>query len=495
MEQNQLSKLVGLALSFPEFVREYAVFKNWEVPDVHLEIADYLQNSGHDAAGVCAARNIAKSTIVQLYCCWRWLLEPRLRILVVSQNNKLSKSFSKQCQTILRTFWPVQHLYNKGRSDTFYNIKYCGEEQFESMACFTVLGSFTGRRADLIVLDDPMASSRSYSEAECTHALHGMMETQNLLQPAGRFFLQNKLQTPTYARTRTVVLYTPHNFQPHDYYIPHASHADHFMRSVATKHWPAVKDAKYNDEGQLIDGSSVFEFNLPFERLKSESKTNPRNFKLQRMVDSVPIQDDHALVKIDKIIRLNIDWESDVSMYNSTEPVAFLDPSNGGDEYAFCVCRVITYNHTRILYYEYVGGMRDLDFEDASARICYKLKEMGVNDVRLENNQDRERGFRKIMHECKYDARLRTFKLSSNKEMRIKKAIPAYASTGCFGCRPSVIEDRETLSQLQGLRYDSKLPKFDDRLDVIVYAMEELGRFVKPEYPDDGEVLGDLFGW
>lgn len=110
---------------------------------------------------------IGKSNILLLFQAWLWTLKPSIKIIGASYAMSISaRDLAFKCKQIIvsdkyRLYFPyVEIKYDKGAESDFHNTK--GGSRFSSSTDSTI----TGKRADIIIIDDPLNAQDSYSQKE-----------------------------------------------------------------------------------------------------------------------------------------------------------------------------------------------------------------------------------------------------------------------------------------------------------------------------------------
>lgn len=120
-----------------------------------------------------------KTLLVSVFFpCWLVLHKPTLKIATVSYSDDLSLQINRQRREIINSEWYQKHFGDlvkiregSDRQDEF---------QFESLGLMystSIKGTFTGKGADVIILDDIQKPSDMYSETERNRAILFLKET------------------------------------------------------------------------------------------------------------------------------------------------------------------------------------------------------------------------------------------------------------------------------------------------------------------------------
>lgn len=451
------STILDLALSFPKFVQASGEYMGFDVPELHLRMADAFV-TGDDFIGISAFRNSAKSYVSTLYAAWRLMLEPRLWILVVSGETKRAEQFSSSVAAHLSQLPWLNHLAPKTGSKSF-NVSGISPGEWPSLTSRTSRGNLRGPRADLIILDDPISTRDKHSPAVREKIATSMREVPLILNPAGRFYKMQGYEVPAYARTRAVALFTPTDRQPSDFY---QKGEGSFWNSFEVSRFPAVVDPVFDDDGLLEGGTSAWPERWPIDELIAEQRANPFTFSVERQVDNSPIEDERSLIRFGKIPQVEA---------KPSSLVCVVDPSGGADEYAYAIGGLVRTDSGTTLHISRVGGWRNMTPDEAGRELLDVLHEEKVVRVIIEENFPVASGIRRQASERKQSLAIETFKTSGRKETRLKEKLPTVLNGGAVSFDPKVLSDPRTVEQLRGLRSTPGLPPEDDRLDAIEFLV------------------------
>jgi hypothetical protein len=182
----------------PEIDPRLSIFKNflflcWKqlnLPDptpVQYDIADYLQDSPRRFV-IEAFRGVGKSYITSAFVCWKLLMNPDIKILVVSASKSRADDFSTFVLRLINEMPVLQHL--KPREDQ-RNSKIsfdCGPataSHSPSVKSVGITGMLTGSRADLIIADDVESANNSLTQAMRDKISESVKEFDAVLKPDG----------------------------------------------------------------------------------------------------------------------------------------------------------------------------------------------------------------------------------------------------------------------------------------------------------------------
>jgi hypothetical protein len=506
MASKKNKRIAQLAKSFPEFVKhmEIDVKRYPSVPPHHLQIAHDLQHSGERFIALAAWRRAAKSELLHYYCCWRFLLQPQLEILVLSASRERAEKFSKQIVRLMRQSPYLQHLAPKGNQvlSSFYLNGV--SKEWPSVQSVSIGTNFTGYRADLVIADDPLGAKIAQSFAKSREAIHALAEVNQVLRRPGGYYQIPDDKVPDWAMPQYVMAWTPHNFSPHNYYEPTPEMPEHIMRRCHQLTYPLVPDAVYDDSEMLIGGSSAWPEEFSWESIVSEQHLFPSKFALEKQLDASPRVDATSLVRFNKII--SHDDDSHVP-----EHYCYIDPASGGlDEFAYCIAGVSevktilgegdgqTKTVDRVIYVRELGGFKG-DPEDAFVQVMKRCdQDPSLTFIYADDNRSEALYLSPLIEKNRKRYRYEPFKITGShgsKESRLKLYIPGATNMGAIEMHTSILQDTTNYEQLSGLRDGFGLPKHDDRLDAMCYAIQDLGRQTSfsQNIEKYGQILGNIF--
>ena len=141
-------------VSFPVFFVMWAQVQRWTVPDLHLEICEWLEQCTQPERVLLVFRGAAKSTIYAVYKAWRLYCDPSLRSLVWAADDKLATKLTRDTLSVLRRH-PLcgGMLGTKPGAQSFWVIG-SADARNPSMEAVGVSSNATGSRADDLDFDD-----------------------------------------------------------------------------------------------------------------------------------------------------------------------------------------------------------------------------------------------------------------------------------------------------------------------------------------------------
>lgn len=176
---------------FRVFLRQVWDFLRLPPPTpVQNDIAYNLQHAQRRFI-IQAFRGVGKSWITVAFVLWCLLLNPELKIMVVSANQDLADSFSKFCKQLIHGMPMLQHLAPRaeaGQSDSAirFDVGPAMPSKDPSVKSAGITGQITGNRADIIVADDIEIPKNSYTHVMRERLSELVKEFDAVLKPGGR---------------------------------------------------------------------------------------------------------------------------------------------------------------------------------------------------------------------------------------------------------------------------------------------------------------------
>ena len=138
----------------------YVTWQHLNLPHptpVQYDIADYLQTRNEKRKIIEAFRGVGKSWITSAFVCWRLLINPQEKILVVSASKQRADDFSIFTKRLLGEMEILQHLApndDQRNSNIAFDVAPSRASHAPSVKSVGVTGQMTGSRASLIIADD-----------------------------------------------------------------------------------------------------------------------------------------------------------------------------------------------------------------------------------------------------------------------------------------------------------------------------------------------------
>ncbi|MFT8246321.1 phage terminase large subunit [Roseomonas sp. BN140053] len=176
---------------FLEFAWAWNSRNGQSTPDIHRRIARWL-DARHAAEDrrllLMAFRGCGKSTLVGLWCAWRLLRDPQLRILVLAADHALATKMVATVRRIIGRHPLCHHLLPDGAGDWAadrFSVRREGALRDPSMLAAGIGGNITGARADVIVCDDVEVAGNCDTAGKRAELRERLAETEFVLMPGG----------------------------------------------------------------------------------------------------------------------------------------------------------------------------------------------------------------------------------------------------------------------------------------------------------------------
>jgi len=178
----------------------FICWKHLNLPDptpVQYDIATFLQNK--PKRGVIEAfRGVGKSYITSAFVCHTLLLDPKLKVLVVSASKVRSDDFSTFTQRLIHEIPILQHLRSREgqrQSKVAFDVGPALASHSPSVKSVGITGQLAGSRADLIVADDVEVPNNSMTQSMRDKLSESVKEFDAILKPEGSIIYLGTPQT------------------------------------------------------------------------------------------------------------------------------------------------------------------------------------------------------------------------------------------------------------------------------------------------------------
>lgn len=178
-------------ISFKVFFAIWANQMSWEIPALHIQIIEFLEDSDNwdNKTGVLQVfRGAAKSTIVGLYIVWKLVRDPTYRFLIVSADHKTAVKITYDAHSIIERHPLAKHLKsdkNIWQSDRFW-VTGSTDARTPSLSAYGVMSNVTGIRSDEVIFDDVEVPKNCAGESERYKMRNRISDTVHILVPNGK---------------------------------------------------------------------------------------------------------------------------------------------------------------------------------------------------------------------------------------------------------------------------------------------------------------------
>ncbi len=394
---------------FPQFLK--VVWRILDLPDpspVQQDVASFISNTLDKRIVVEAFRGVGKSWITAAFVLWLLMLNPQLKIMVVSANQTRADDFSIFVKRLIETI-PFLHFLKPKADQRYSNVAFdvgpAKPDQSPSVKSVGITGQLTGSRADIIIADDIEVPKNSYTHTQRLKILELVKEFEAVLKPE--------------PGSRVIYLGTPQTQA--------SIYNELGKRGYLIRIWPAQVPLDISVyKGRLAQfitqcgrpGSSVEPSRFTLDDLQERlTSYGPAGYQLQFMLSTALTDSERHPLKLKDLIVADLDnemthlkwiWSQDKEFelgdlpsvgldgdlwhraaYKSDEmtkysgSVMFIDPSGEGkDETAYAVVK----NLFGQLFLLDAGGFKDGYSEDTLKSLAAIAASNKVNDVRIEKN-------------------------------------------------------------------------------------------------------------
>ncbi len=178
-------------MTFGEFVWRWNLSQQRQTPDLHRQMADWLNDcceAGDKQLAMLVFRDAGKSTICGLYCAWQLLRDPNTRILVLAAEHQLACKMTRNIRRVLELHPATTHLLPK-KKDLWaadqLTIRRDLVQRDPSVLARGISSNITGARADVIICDDVEVPNTSETAGKRDILRQRLRELSFILTPGG----------------------------------------------------------------------------------------------------------------------------------------------------------------------------------------------------------------------------------------------------------------------------------------------------------------------
>ena len=171
-------------ISFPAFFRVWADFKGWDVPDMHFDMCDWLEDRGRVAV-LEVFRGAAKSTIVALYMAWKLRADRSYRFLVQSADDLTSSKMSSDAQHVIATHPLCIGMKGRLWQTIRFSVNGNPDHRNASVTAQGIMGNVTSSRADEVIFDDVEVPKNVMTPVLRETLRRRMSDATHILVPGG----------------------------------------------------------------------------------------------------------------------------------------------------------------------------------------------------------------------------------------------------------------------------------------------------------------------
>lgn len=512
MKKSNSSKLTD----FRNFL--YLVWKHLNLPEptpVQYDIAEYLQH-GPRREVIEAFRGVGKSYITSAFVVHQLLLNPEIKVLVVSASKNRADDFSTFTQRLINDMPVLHHLKPREEqraSKISFDVGPAGPSHSPSVKSVGITGQLSGSRADIIVADDIEIPNNSATQMMREKLAEAVKEFDAVLKPDGRIIYLGTPQTE-------MSLYEELPNRGYEARIWPARYPSDAVRSrYSGRLAPMVGDLLDRDVEGLTGTPTDPKRFTDDDLLERELSYGRSGFSLQFMLDTSLSDADRYPLKLSDLIVMPMDndkapekvmWgrnpanelkdlpnlglagdkyygpQDTVGAYiDYTGSVMAIDPSGrGADETAYAVVKMLNGQ----LFITDAGGVKGGYSNETLQALAVIAKKNKINEVIVESNFGDgmfTELFKPVLHKV-YDVTVNEVRHSKQKELRIIDTLEPVMNQHRLAIDPKVIErdwqsvqnysqekaPKYTLAyQMTRITKDRGALAHDDRLDALSMAV------------------------
>tara|TARA_B100000287_G_C20665016_1_gene791437 strand:+ start:1543 stop:3201 length:1659 start_codon:yes stop_codon:yes gene_type:complete len=491
----------------------FICWKHLNLPNptpVQYDIAAFLQNK--PKRGVIEAfRGVGKSYITSAFVCHTLLLDPELKVLVVSASKVRSDDFSTFTQRLINEIPILQHLRSREgqrQSKVAFDVGPALASHSPSVKSVGITGQLAGSRADLIVADDVEVPNNSMTQAMRDKLSEAVKEFDAILKPEGSIVYLGTPQTEmslyeTLPERGYEVRIWPSRIPTDNQRLRYSNKLAPFISEKSEPVGTPTDPLRFDDEDlterELSYGRSGF--NLQFQLDTSLSDADRYPLKLSDLIimsldgekaPEKPVWSRDPENKLTDLPNVGLPGDGYYSPQTKlgdwieyTGSVLSVDPSGRGkDETGYAVVKMLN----GILYVTECGGLQGGYKQDNLESLSVIARRNKVNLVLIESNF----GDGMFMELWKpilskiYNVRMEEVRSNIQKEKRIIDTLEPVMNQHRLVIDPQVIEkDLQTVQnypsesqakymlfhQLTRITRDKGALIHDDRLDALQMAV------------------------
>ena len=496
----------------------YLCWKQLNLPKptpVQFDIADYIQ-SKQKRIIVEAFRGVGKSWITSCYVCHQLLLNPQIKILVISASKQRSDDFSTFTLRLIEEMPLLAHLIpsdKQRKSKVAFDVSSALASHAPSVKSLGITSNITGSRADLVIADDVENVNNSMTQGQRSKLSELVKEFDACITPK---------------KGRIIFLGTPQTENSLYDVLPQRG----FKKRIWTARYPSELQFKtYGKDLAPIISLAVEQnkdvIGLPTDPTRfdaddlneREASYGRSGFNLQFQLDTRLADQDRYPLKVSDLIVTSVNpdtapekliWASnpeqrindlpcvglsgDAYYYpmqiqgdylDYTGAVMAIDPSGiGNNETSYAVIKFLNGN----LYLTKCGGLRGGFTDYVLQKLATIAKEQKVKLILCESNfgQDMFQELLKPHLKRIYPCTVESVRHHTQKEVRILSCLEPVLNQHRLVVDHQVIKDdyestqhlppeqalrRQLMYQLTRITKEKGSLSYDDRVDVLSFAV------------------------
>lgn len=285
----------------------WLVWKHLNLPQptpVQYDIAEFLQN-GPKRSVIEAFRGVGKSYVTSAFVVHQLLLNPDIKVLVVSASKTRSDDFSTFTQRLIWEMPILQHLMPKEgqrQSKIAFDVAPAQASHSPSVKSVGITGQLAGSRADLIIADDVEIPNNSATQMMREKLSESVKEFDAVLKPDGRIIYLGTPQTE-------MSLYETLPERGYEVRIWPARFPDDTIRvKYGDRLAPMIEDKLDRKQGEVGAPTDPQRFSAE-DLMERELSYGRSGFSLQFMLDTSLSDQDRYPLKLSDLIIMDLDSE------------------------------------------------------------------------------------------------------------------------------------------------------------------------------------------
>ena len=460
----------------PELAKDLRNFVFAVHPYLHLptptalqyELCNVFQNDDERSL-LMAFRGCSKSHLAALYAVWLLYKNANEKILVISATGDKAKKFVAFCKKVMEVCPFLQHMISseKGLSHSF-SIAGADPSQDHSLTAKGLTATITSARCSKCILDDVETSNNSMNSEARDKIEYLSAEVEDILLP----------DVPG----KILVLGTPHS-------------ASSYLNRLEGKGYKVYKFPVFDEEGNSVEPTRFSNELLEKRRISKGDSLFALQYLLSTDladVDRYPLKLSQLVISEEyshkackeEYIRTDIKHNvfvkeakgSDAPLTSSSKgyevpiikTVLALDPSDGGDEFAYTVAST----RNGYIFWNKGGawntGLNPAVLDD----ICSMIKKYNINELHVETNF----GGSTMVQLLKQRVQIPIVEVrnTKQKEKRIISSLEPVLNQGKLVVNSKFLEDTTLMAQFCNITRAKGSLKQDDRLDSLEIAVAAL---------------------
>lgn len=459
-----------LAKDFRNFVFAVHPYLNLPKPTkLQYELCDIMQKEEEERQLLMAFRGCSKSHLAALWCAWLLYKDPNEKILVISATGDKARKFVAFTKKVIQVCPFLSHMISKEKGLSYsFNVAGADPSQDHSLTAKGLTATITSARCTKCILDDIETSNNSMNLEARDKIEYLSAEVEDLLIPE----FVNKI----------LVLGTPHS-------------ASSYLNRLPSKGFERYKFPVFDSEGNSIEptrftnemlekrrkskGDSLFQLQYLLSTNLADKDKYP--LKLSDLIyssefNAAQCKEEYIRTDVYAGIKVNEAKGRDAVFTSTTKGfkvplqkrVLALDPSGGGDEFAWTVAGTRNGYIFRIDGGAWSTGLNRNVLTD----IVNLISKYRINELVVETNYGGDTLVQLLRQKVKIP--IIEVKNTKNKEARIIGTLEPLLNQRKLVVDENFFRDKTLVDQMCNITHDKGSLKMDDRLDSLEIAVASL---------------------